>query len=123
MGEVPEVIVPKEHLQDRKLVLTSHSPTDEDHLNWRLHSRLAEVWLLAVTYSVDDLRGVVCHGGAAYTGSCESAPHRGQRTGLSGANHFEVLTWHAASCQSDFGVSRPVSRRRPQGQVLLGSAN
>jgi len=39
MGEVQEVIVPKEHLQDRKLVLTWDSPTDEDHLNWRLHSR------------------------------------------------------------------------------------
>ena len=45
MGEVQEVIVPKEHVHDRKLVLTSHSPTDEDHLNWRLHTCLAEVWL------------------------------------------------------------------------------
>jgi hypothetical protein len=46
MGEVRDVAVPAEHLQDRKLVLTWDRPTDEEHLNWRKHSRLAEVWLL-----------------------------------------------------------------------------
>ncbi len=46
MGEVRDFPVPAEHLQDRKLVLTWDPPTDEGHLNWRQHSRLAEVWLL-----------------------------------------------------------------------------
>lgn len=46
MGEVRDFPVPTKHLQDRKLVLTWAEPTDEDHLNWRQHSRLAEVWLL-----------------------------------------------------------------------------
>jgi hypothetical protein len=46
MGEVREFAVPAKHLQDRKLVLTWDSPTDEGHLNWRQRSRLAEVWLL-----------------------------------------------------------------------------
>ncbi len=46
MGEIQDVCVPASHLQDRKLVLTWDSPTDEGHLNWRQHSRLAEVWLL-----------------------------------------------------------------------------
>ena len=46
MGEVLEVDVPAKYLDDRKLVLTWDSPTDEGHLNWRQHSRLAEVWLL-----------------------------------------------------------------------------
>ena len=46
MGEVLEVSVPAELLQDRKLELTWDSPTDEGHLNWRKHSRLAEVWLI-----------------------------------------------------------------------------
>lgn len=46
MGEHQDFPVPKEHLLDRKLVLTWDSPTDEGHLNWRQHSRLAEVWLL-----------------------------------------------------------------------------
>ena len=46
MGEVQDVRVPAGYLQDRKLVLTWDRPTDEGHLNWRQHSRLAEVWLL-----------------------------------------------------------------------------
>ena len=46
MGEVRDFAVPAKHLQDRKLVLTWTRPTDEGHLNWRQHSRLAEVWLL-----------------------------------------------------------------------------
>jgi hypothetical protein len=46
MGEVIDFTVSPEHLRDRKLVLTWDRPADEDHLNWRHHSRLAEVWLL-----------------------------------------------------------------------------
>jgi len=46
MGEVQEFPVPKRFLEDRKLVLTWDPPTDEGHLNWRQHSRLAEVWLI-----------------------------------------------------------------------------
>jgi Glycosyl hydrolase family 20, domain 2 len=46
MGDVRDFPVPAKHLQDRKLVLTWDYPTDEGHLNWRQHSRLAEVWLL-----------------------------------------------------------------------------
>ena len=46
MGEVLDFPVASRHIQDRKLVLTWDSPTDEGHLNWRQHSRLAEVWLL-----------------------------------------------------------------------------
>ena len=46
MGEVRDFPVPAKHLQDRKLVLTWAQPIDEGHLNWRQHSRLAEVWFL-----------------------------------------------------------------------------
>ena len=46
MGEVQDFVVPATHLADRKLVLTWDFPDDEGHLNWRFHSRLAEVWLL-----------------------------------------------------------------------------
>jgi glycerophosphoryl diester phosphodiesterase len=46
MGDNQDFKVPSKHLQDRKLVLTWKQPTDESHLNWRQHSRLAEVWLL-----------------------------------------------------------------------------
>jgi glycosyl hydrolase family 20 len=46
MGEVRDFSVPAKHFADRKLVLTWSHPTDEGHLNWRQHSRLAEVWLL-----------------------------------------------------------------------------
>ncbi len=46
MGETLEFSVPAEHIQDRKLELTWDRPTDEGHLNWRQHSRLAEVWLI-----------------------------------------------------------------------------
>ncbi len=46
MGEFKEFPVPAEHIKDRRLVLTWDIPTDEDHLNWRQRSRLAEVWLL-----------------------------------------------------------------------------
>jgi hypothetical protein len=46
MGEVVDFPVASRHVEDRKLVLTWDAPTDEGHLNWRQHSRLAEVWLL-----------------------------------------------------------------------------
>jgi hypothetical protein len=46
MGEFKEFPVPKEQLADRRLILTWDIPADEDHLNWRQRSRLAEVWLL-----------------------------------------------------------------------------
>jgi hypothetical protein len=46
MGEYKEFPVAAEHLKDRRLVLTWAIPDDESHLNWRQHSRLAEVWLL-----------------------------------------------------------------------------
>jgi hypothetical protein len=46
MGEYKEFPVAAEHLKDRRLVLTWEIPDDEGHLNWRQHSRLAEVWLL-----------------------------------------------------------------------------
>lgn len=46
MGEFKEFAVPPEHVRDRRLVLTWDIPRDEDHLNWRQRSRLAEVWLI-----------------------------------------------------------------------------
>lgn len=46
MGEVVDFPVASRHVADRKLVLTWDTPTDEGHLNWRQHSRLAEVWVL-----------------------------------------------------------------------------
>ncbi|MGJ5818747.1 hypothetical protein [Paludibaculum fermentans] len=46
MGEFKEFPVSPESLKDGRLVLTWIIPTDESHLNWRQHSRLAEVWLL-----------------------------------------------------------------------------
>jgi hypothetical protein len=46
MGEFKEFPVDPRLLQDRKLVLTWDRPTNEGQLNWRQHSRLAEVWLI-----------------------------------------------------------------------------
>jgi hypothetical protein len=46
MGEFKEFPVDSKFLKDRKLVLTWDRPTGEEHLNWRQHSRLAEVWLI-----------------------------------------------------------------------------
>jgi glycerophosphoryl diester phosphodiesterase len=46
MGANQDFHVPSRHLQDRKLIWTWKQPTDESHLNWRQHSRLAEIWLL-----------------------------------------------------------------------------
>lgn len=48
MGEFKEFPVPAEALQDRRLILTFDQPENEQHLNWRRQSRLAEVWLLRV---------------------------------------------------------------------------
>jgi len=46
MEEFKEFPVNSKFLKDRKLVLTWDRPTGEEHLNWRQHSRLAEVWLI-----------------------------------------------------------------------------
>ena len=46
MGHNQTFSVPKEKLEDGRLVLTWDRPTDEGHLNWRKHSRLAEIWLI-----------------------------------------------------------------------------
>ena len=46
MGEFKEFRVPAGDLKDRRMVLTWDIPTDEEELNWRQKSRLAEVWLL-----------------------------------------------------------------------------
>jgi hypothetical protein len=48
MGEFKQFPVASKYTQNRKLVLTWDRPTDEEQLNWRRHSRLAEVWLLKV---------------------------------------------------------------------------
>ena len=45
VGEVKEFPVPKELYRDRSIVLTFDVPS-EPHLNWRLQSRLTEVWLI-----------------------------------------------------------------------------
>jgi hypothetical protein len=45
-GEIKEFPVPPELLKDRRLVLTWDRPKGEESLNWREHSRLAEVWLI-----------------------------------------------------------------------------
>jgi hypothetical protein len=45
-GEFKEFPVPKNLLEDRKLIITWDRPTDEDHLPWRQSSRNAEIWLL-----------------------------------------------------------------------------
>jgi len=46
MGEFKEFPVPADLVRDRRLVLVWERPTDEEHLNWRRRSRLAEVWVL-----------------------------------------------------------------------------
>jgi hypothetical protein len=46
IGEKKEFPVDPKFLKEGKLVLTWDRPTDEGRLNWRQHSRLAEVWLL-----------------------------------------------------------------------------
>jgi hypothetical protein len=46
IGEKKEFPVDPKYLKERKLVLTWDRPADEGHLNWRQHSRLAEVWLV-----------------------------------------------------------------------------
>jgi hypothetical protein len=45
LGEPKEFPVPKEALQDRRLVLTWDRP-DEAHLNWRQQSQIGELWLI-----------------------------------------------------------------------------
>jgi len=46
MGEFKEFPVDPRLVKSRKLVLTWDRPPDDEKLNWRRHSRLAEVWLL-----------------------------------------------------------------------------
>ncbi len=46
MGEVKEFPVHSRFVKNRKLVLTWDRPPNEENLNWRRQSRLAEVWLL-----------------------------------------------------------------------------
>src|SRR6185312_4227726 len=46
MGGINEFVVPAEYVKGRKLVLTWERPTNEEHLNWRDKSRVAEVWLI-----------------------------------------------------------------------------
>lgn len=45
-GELVEIPIPAEAIREGSLVLTWDAPENEAHLNWRQHSRLAEVWLL-----------------------------------------------------------------------------
>ena len=46
MGEFKEFPVPAKHVKTGRLVLTWDPPIGEEHLNWRQHSRLSEVWLI-----------------------------------------------------------------------------
>jgi hypothetical protein len=46
MGEFKEFPVDSRFVKNRKLVLTWDGPPNEEKLNWRRQSRLAEVWLL-----------------------------------------------------------------------------
>jgi hypothetical protein len=46
MGEIKEWRVDPQFIKDGRLVLSWDRPTDEGQLNWRQHSRLAEVWLI-----------------------------------------------------------------------------
>jgi len=46
MGEISEFPVPAKCLADETIVLTWDPPTNEESLNWRQRSRLAEVWLI-----------------------------------------------------------------------------
>lgn len=46
MGEFKVFPVAARYVKDRRLVLTWDRPANEEKLNWRLQSRLAEVWLL-----------------------------------------------------------------------------
>lgn len=45
IGEFKEFPVPKKHLADREITLTFERPP-EQHLNWRVQSRLSELWLI-----------------------------------------------------------------------------
>ena len=45
VGEFKEFPVPKQLLADRELTLTFERP-EEPHLNWRMQSRLSELWLI-----------------------------------------------------------------------------
>jgi hypothetical protein len=45
VGQFKEFPVPKKHLADREITLTFERPS-EPHLNWRVQSRLSELWLI-----------------------------------------------------------------------------
>jgi hypothetical protein len=47
LGELKEYPVPAAALTDGRVVVT-FDPIDEQHLNWRQHSRLSEAWLVRV---------------------------------------------------------------------------
>jgi hypothetical protein len=46
MGGMNEFLVPARYVKTRRLVLTWDRPDNEEHLNWRDKSRIAEVWLI-----------------------------------------------------------------------------
>jgi hypothetical protein len=46
MGEFKEFPVPQKYVRTRRLTLTWDPPVGEEKINWRNHSRLAEVWLI-----------------------------------------------------------------------------
>ncbi len=49
MGDFKEFPVAATYVKDRRLVLTWDRPANEENLNWRKKSRLAEVWLIKLT--------------------------------------------------------------------------
>ena len=46
LGEFKEFHVPAFVVKSSKLIVTWERPQDEDHLNWRKQSRVAEIWLI-----------------------------------------------------------------------------
>jgi len=46
LGEFKEFPVPRELIRDGAITLTWDTPPNEEQLNWRNRSTLAEVWLL-----------------------------------------------------------------------------
>ncbi len=46
IGEIKEFAVPVEIVKSGQLIVTWKKPNDEEHLNWRQQSRVAEIWLL-----------------------------------------------------------------------------
>jgi hypothetical protein len=46
IGEIKEFLVPEHVIKSGRLIITWDRPYDEDHLNWREQSRVAEIWLI-----------------------------------------------------------------------------